>query len=680
MMTLLTSIICAVLAASPKVLIPAPAKVESGTGTYFLPENPTYIVNTKSGIGDIASCISTCGIEMTPSSGKAADIRISLNDRRFIKAIENFALPGFARESAYSLVVTPKGVDIRASAPKGVFYALQSLRQMLTKDRELEECRILDWPRLQWRGLMIDISRNFQDKHFLMRQIDVMARLKMNKLHLHLTDDAGWRIQIDSHPELTRTGAWRIGKTWRQWRELGCRYSEEGNAMASGGYLTKSDIREIVAYASDRQIDIIPEFEIPGHSREVLEAYPELGCTDSTGKFVKNSDMCPGNPHVFKFIEDVIGEICELFPSEYIHIGGDEASRAAWKDCPCCRQVMSKHGITDVTGLQSWMTGEVQKIVAAQGRRMIGWDEIMEGGLADGAAVMCWRGEQNGLKAMEAGHDVVMSPNGCCYLDYTQDAPFRKPDAIGGYIPLRQAYSYNADISDAHLLGIQGNLWTEMLASPEHAEYMLYPRAFAIAETGWSPVSEKDYPDFRDKASLLCSVLRSEGYCTFDIDNEFGDRPESCSRTKHLALGKPVHVLMPYSMKYSAAGDASLTDGLRGTWSYSDGRWMGFCSDMDVIIDLEEMRTVHYAGASFIAQRNNYVALPERIEVYLSDDGENYELAGVTYSQLPADTHDMAYVDLGCVLTGQARYVRFRAFRRSMEFHDWLFTDEIIIN
>lgn len=679
MIQIVTTLLAAFLVVSPRILIPAPAEIISGQGTCVLPEKLSYNIVCKADTAGLASLERYIGASgLASGSLTGGNINIVLGDRKLAKRFSSEK--DFVREAAYCLEVTPKSIEIKAITPKGAFYAIQSLRQMLYRGRELETCVVTDWPVMRYRGLMLDISRNFRDKEFIEKQIDAMALLKMDKLHLHLTDDAGWRIQIDSKPRLTDVAAWRVGETWSQWVDFGKQYSQKDSPRASGGYLTKDDVREIVAYAADRQIDIIPEFEIPGHSREVLEAYPELACIDAEGKPVMTSDMCPGSSALYGFIEDVVSELVELFPSEYIHIGGDEASREAWKNCPHCREVMEREHITSLAGLQSHVTGNVGKIIAKHGRKMIGWDEIMEGGLADNAVVMSWRGTKQGMEAMEAGHDVIMTPNAYYYLDYTQDAPIYQPMAMGGFLPLEKVYSYSPDADNAHLLGVQANVWTEHIPTAERLEYMTYPRAAAVAETGWSRNDRKDYGDFRKRASILCATLKSLGYNPFDIDNEFGPRYEYTMPVQHLALGKPVKVLTPYSEKYRACGNSSINDGLGGNWTYGDDRWLGFCSDIDIIIDLEESRPVHYAGAAFMSQRTNYVGLPERVEIWLSDDGENFTKAAVSYSELPVDTAEMSYVTLPCILNGTARYVRFKAFRRDLPFHDWLFIDEIVVN
>ena len=340
---------------------------------------------------------------------------------------------------AYILKVTPKGVSIKASGEAGVFYAQQTLRQMTANGlvKEIQCCEIKDYPRFPYRGLHVDVSRHFRSLDFLKKQIDAMAAFKMNRMHIHLTDAAGWRLQIDSYPRLTEFAAWRPQETWKEWWAGDRRYCEEGSAEASGGYYTKEQMKELVEYARSKHIEIIPEIEMPSHSEEVLAAYPELGCS---GEAYKDSDFCVGNEETFRFLEAVLAEVIDVFPSEYIHIGGDEAGKQHWKTCPKCLQRMKEEGMDSVDELQSYMIHRIEKFVNSKGRRIIGWDEILDGGLAPDATVMSWRGTEGGIKAMSMGHDVIMSPGRYCYLDHTQDAPFREPESIGGYLPLDTGY------------------------------------------------------------------------------------------------------------------------------------------------------------------------------------------------------------------------------------------------
>ena len=475
-----------------------------------------------------------------PSQVELREGFYSFEDQPSVKV--SYKAKGLTSSEAYILDVTPKGVTIKALSEAGEFYARQTLRQM-TADGEVKEircCRITDAPRFPYRGLHFDVSRHFRSVDFLKKQMDAMAFFKMNRMHIHLTDAAGWRLQIDAYPRLTGFAAWRPQRTWKEWWAGDRHYAEEGSAGAYGGYYTKDDIRELLAYAAERHIEIIPEIEMPSHSEEVLAAYPELGCS---GEPYKDSDFCVGSEEVFTFLQTVLDEVMELFPSEYIHIGGDEAGKSHWKTCPKCQQRMKDEGLKDVDELQSYMIRRIGEYVSSKGRRIVGWDEILDGGLAPGATVMSWRGTEGGIEAMSMGHDVIMSPGRYCYLDHTQDAPFREPESIGGYLPLDSVYVYEpieASMPEDrrhHLLGVQANLWTEYITEDAHAEYMYWPRAFAIAETGWSQPENKDLQDFRRRALNALEVLKDQGYNVFDLENEYGERKLAQTGLDHKAKG-----------------------------------------------------------------------------------------------------------------------------------------------
>ena len=341
----------------------------------------------------------------------------------------------------YQISITKRGVKVKVSSAAGEFYALQTLAQMTQQGnvKQLQCCEIKDAPRFPYRGLHVDVSRHFRSLDFLKKQIDAMAMFKMNRIHLHLTDAAGWRMQIDSYPRLTSFAAWRPQHTWKEWWAAERLYAEEGQDGVYGGYYTKEQMRELVEYARQKHIEVIPEIEMPSHSEEVLAAYPELGCS---GEAYKDSDFCIGNEAVFEFLEKVLTEVMEVFPSKYIHIGGDEAGKKHWKTCPKCQQRMQDEGLANVDELQSYMIRRIERFVNSKGRQIIGWDEILEGGLAPEATVMSWRGTEGGIEAMNQGHDVIMTPGRYCYLDHTQDAPFQEPESIGGYLPLDSVYVY----------------------------------------------------------------------------------------------------------------------------------------------------------------------------------------------------------------------------------------------
>lgn len=418
---------------------------------------------------------------------------------------------------------------------------------------------IQDSPRFEYRGLMLDVSRHFRSKEFVKKQIDALAYYKLNRLHLHLTDAAGWRIEIKKYPLLTELAAWRPEANWKRWWNEGgrkyCRFDAPG---ASGGYYTQDDIRELVNYARERHITIIPEIEMPAHSEEVLTAYPELSCS---GEPYKNADFCVGNEKTFTFLEDVLTEVMELFPSQYIHVGGDEAGKAAWKTCPKCQKRMKDEQLDNVDELQSYLIHRVEVFLNAHGRKLLGWDEILQGGLAPNATVMSWRGEQGGIDAVKSGHQAIMTPGSHCYIDSYQDAPYSQPEAIGGYLPLEKVYSYNpipASLTpdEAKLIyGVQANLWAEYIQTDEHCEYMIYPRILALAEVAWSAPERKSWTDFRPRALKAVGYLQSKGYHPFDLKKEIGNRPEAAQPIQHLALGKTVKYNAPYNSSYPAQGD-----------------------------------------------------------------------------------------------------------------------------
>lgn len=583
---------------------------------------------------------------------------------------------------AYRMKITRKGIFVEVFDEAGAFYASQTLVQM-TRDGKVSElpcCEITDYPRFPYRGLHVDVSRHFRSLDFLKKQVDAMALFKLNKMHIHLTDAAGWRLQIDAYPRLTSFAAWRPQHTWKEWWAGERLYAEEGSPCAYGGYYTKDQMRELVAYASERHIDVIPEIEMPSHSEEVLAAYPELGCS---GKPYADSDFCVGNEAVFDFLETVLSEVMEVFPSEYIHIGGDEASKKHWKTCPLCLRRMHDEGLTDVDQLQSYMIGRISRFVQSKGRKIIGWDEILDGGLAPGATVMSWRGTEGGIKAMEMGHDVIMTPGRYCYLDHTQDAPFKEPESIGGYLPLDSVYVYEpfepAMPSDKlhHLKGVQANLWSEYVVTDAHAEYMYWPRALAIAETAWSNPQDKDLRDFRARALNALEMLREKGYSTFDLANEYGERPVALTGIDHLAKGKPVHYNIPLQHWYPAAGPTTLTDGIAGGWTYSDGRWQGFLSDVDITIDLEEILPITSVSATFMQLRGPGVFLPSQVDILISEDGQKFTLIGTIENDIPTEAEELLFKDFGVHGAYKARYIRYHAHRSTAR--GFLFLDEVVI-
>ena len=459
----------------------------------------------------------------------------------------------------YELSVTPAAVTIEANGPAGVFYGVQTLLQLLPpeafgstrSDRRpltVPCVRIEDKPRLPWRGMMLDVSRHFFPKEYVKSFIDGLARHKMNTFHWHLVDDQGWRLEIKKHPRLTEIGAWRVDREDRHWNER--QAQQPGEKATYGGFYTQDDVREILAYAASRRVTVVPEIEMPGHCLSALAAYPGLSCTGGPftvppGGVWPNKDVyCPGNEKTFKFLEDVLTEVVALFPGDYIHIGGDEVDRSTWKACPKCQARMKAEGLRTEEELQSWFTRRVERFLNSKGKKLIGWDEILEGGLAPNAAVMSWRGNEGGIAAAKAGHTVVMTPTSHCYFDYYQGDPAIEPPAIGGYLPLSKVYSFEpvpAELTaeeSLFIIGAQANLWSEYIPTPEHAGYMVHPRIAAMAEAGWTARDARDWTDFI--ARLETQLLRYEAagvpYARSLFAVKYFSAPDAIAKTARLGM------------------------------------------------------------------------------------------------------------------------------------------------
>lgn len=593
------------------------------------------------------------------------------------------ALEGITSPEGYVLSVNSDGVRIEALSGAGLFYGVQTLLQMAADAPEgMTAVTVKDEPRFEYRGIMLDVSRHFRSKEFVKRQIDLLSYYKINRLHLHLTDAAGWRIEIKKYPRLTQFAAWRPQAVWKDWWNGKREYCEETDPRAQGGYYTQDDIRELVAYAQKHYVTIIPEIEMPSHSEEVLTAYPELSCTHVP---YKQSDFCIGNEKTFEFLENVLTEVMELFPSEYIHIGGDEAGKASWPNCKLCQARMKKEGLKDVNELQSYSIHRMERFLNSHGRKLLGWDEILDGGLAPNATVMSWRGTEGGLAAIRSGHKAIMSPGQYCYLDGYQDAPYAQPEAIGGYLPLKKVYGYepvpdSLSADEAKLMyGVQANLWTEYIPTEEHAEYMLYPRAIALAEVAWSKPENKSWEDFHRRALKIVDELKAKGYHPFELKNEIGNRKEAETPVEHLALGKKVTYNAPYWENYPAAGEATLTDGLRGGWNYNDQLWQGFVTKdrVDVVIDLEKETPIHSVAADFMQICGPEVFMPERVVISVSNDGKEFtQLAEIKHEVVRDDA--VTFKNFGWEGEASARYIRYQALA-SDKFGGVLFTDEIVV-
>ena len=497
-------------------ILPKPSKVTMGLQECFFVLNPQTKIINKLEDKDakvVSKEINSLAQELL---GRNLETASSIKEDNNIIIKKN----GSLATEGYILEITPENIIIQAKSTAGAFYALQTLKQIVPiqayetpldlETVKLPTMKVEDAPHFAYRGFMLDCSRHFWDVETVKEVIDIMALHKMNRFHWHLTEDQGWRIEIKKYPLLTEKGSLRDQTTTG--------HNEGYDGIPYGGYYTQKDIKEIVKYAEERFITIIPEIEIPGHSLGALCAYPWLGCRGEEGNYktwslwgVSPQIVCAGKESSFKFWEDVLSEVINLFPSEYIHIGGDEAPRDEWKVCPLCQKRIQENGLKNEAELQSYVTHRIEEYLNKHGRKLIGWDEILEGGVSQSATIMSWRGSSGGIKAAQKGNYAIMTPNDFCYLDYFQTKDRKdEPDAIGGYVPLSKTYSLNpydklTAEQQKYIMGVQGNLWCEYIPTPMQLQYMALPRLGAIAEVGWSnPAPEsKDVNKFIERAKHL---------------------------------------------------------------------------------------------------------------------------------------------------------------------------------
>lgn len=498
---------------------------------------------------------------------------------------------------------------------------------------------------MEWRGVMLDVSRHFMPIEDVRRQVDAMSRFGLNVLHLHLTDAAGWRMEIKKYPRLTEVGAWRPVHDWETWWN-----GTRSYGGAHGGYYTQDELRGLVDYAAERGVTVVPEIEFPAHSEEVVAAYPHLGYNHAELDMSKDS--------VYLFFRDVLEEVAEVFPSPYLHLGGDEAA--------------TQHD------LQPEGMRRMRAMVESLGRRMVVWDEAFANDVRDtGMVIMVWRDIQTATRARALGHDVVLSPGRWLYLDKAQDAPHTQPRSAGGYLPIDSLYTLPlAEVKaqcGGRLLGVQANLWTEYMPSVAQAEYMLWPRAYAV-----SRLAKGLGPDREAELAATRWLRDTLGVNAFDLAREIGQRPERSTPVRSLATGCPVRYLHRYHAYYPAAGEASLTDGLRGGWSNIDGRWQGFIGQggMDVVIDLGRMRKISQVGADFLQSRGPEIFLPGTFLLTGSRDGKTYfplhSQEGITSDEQEVIRH-LAWRGP----KQRLRYLRVQALPSSRQ--GWVFCDEVVV-
>jgi hexosaminidase len=485
-------------------LIPQPKKLQPQQGVFVMKKGMSVSVENE--------LFSPVAALLVGQANKVASLGLSLNKGKS-GAISFHLNPSITKE-AYVLKVASKKIDIEASTGAGAFYALQTLMQLMppamsgdvanATSISIPNCTIEDEPRFGYRGLMLDVGRYFFSVEDIKRFLDVMAMYKLNTFHWHLTEDQGWRVEIKKYPLLTQISSVRKESMLGHYRD------RKYDGKPHGGFYTQEQIKEVVAYAASKYITVIPEIEMPGHSQAVLAAYPQFGCNPDkiyqvATRWGVSEDVLAPREETFRFLEDVLTEVMALFPGQYIHIGGDECPKTQWRESRFCQNLMKQLGLKNEDELQSYFIRRIDQFITSKGKKLLGWDEILEGGLSPNAMVMSWRGVKGGVEAAKQKHDVVMSPNSFFYLDYYQGDTKTEPLAIGGDLPLSKSYSFEPDLPELteeetkHVVGIQANVWTEYISNIKYAEYMTYPRALALAEIAWSPKAPKDYPGFKKR-------------------------------------------------------------------------------------------------------------------------------------------------------------------------------------
>ena len=504
-------------------IIPAPVSLSVKEGSFLIDKNTSVIFNVKD--KEMMHAADFLKAFIKNVSGESLPFNVKRN-KSIVLEIKKNATIG---DEGYLLNVSPNAVKITANTKAGIVYGMQTLIQTLpqirTNDALTVPCmEVMDYPRFKWRGMHLDVCRHFFGPDMVKEYIDLLSAYKFNTFHWHLTDDQGWRIEIKKYPKLTSAGAWRADRTGLSWEE--CQPTQPGEESTYGGYYTQQQIREIVAYASERNITIVPEIEMPGHAAAAISSYPWLSTTQIPQSTITGGIYPPdyqssfdvSNDSVFTFLENVLTEVIQLFPSKYIHVGGDEVDKKPWKNDASCQALMKKLGYTNEDQLQSYFMARIENFLNAHHRKMIGWDEILEGGLAPEATVMSWRGESGGIKAAKMKHDVIMTPGKPLYFDHYQAGPAGEPAAIGGFNTLKMVYDYNPipvelDSNDAkYVLGAQANVWAEFIQTVQQVEYMVLPRMLALSEVVWSPKENKNYDNFYHRLQSQFMVFGQKGF------------------------------------------------------------------------------------------------------------------------------------------------------------------------
>ncbi|WP_176454147.1 family 20 glycosylhydrolase [Siphonobacter sp. BAB-5385] len=707
-------------------LIPQPVAFHRSSGEFLL----TALAGISSEPGVSAELVnltqeqirSYAGFTL-PHSRKKAAIQLKLDSTQV------------PQKEGYQLRIHPKGVEITGHDPAGLFYGVQSFVQLLhqSKNLRIPASQIIDYPRFSYRGMHLDVSRHWFQVPFIKKYIDLLAQYKFNTFHWHLTDDQGWRIEIKRYPELQKVAAYRKETLMGHKRELPHRF----DGKKYGGYYTQEEVREVVRYAAQRHITVIPEIEMPGHALAALSAFPALGCTGgpyqaATFWGIFDDVYCAGNDSTFTFLQNVLDEVVELFPSKYIHIGGDECPKTRWKSCPKCQARMQHQGLKDEHELQSYFIQRMEKYLLTKNREIIGWDEILEGGLSPGATVMSWRGTEGGIEAMRQKHKAIMTPEPFVYFDFYQSLYASEPTAAAWYTPLSKVYSYEP-VPDSltaeeasYLLGIQGNVWSEYLATEAHAEYMIFPRALAVAETAWSPKKGRTYPDFLRRLRLNEPMLQRLKVAYADGFDELtdsvsvaadgklavrltttlpqatirytldGSTPKTSSTayrgpvslgkstvlkaavfagnqqqgrvfekafTVSKATGKPVTIQGSPAGNFKPASTRIAVNGVQGTARYNTGEWIGMLGEnAEWTLDLQQTQTISKVQTNVLRYHWQRFWEPTLLQVWVSEDGKTYQQV---YQQTEFPINGINPVN-GQFSPLKARFVKLKALNKGI--------------
>ena len=740
-------------------IIPKPQSMTLNNGNFQFTKETVFVSNQS-----LAPATEIFAKQFEKASGIKLPIKNETVQTNYIALSIDNSLP----KEGYNLVVQPDKISIAAADYNGAIYALETLRQLLPKEFEsstpvnanwvIPTITINDKPEYPWRGLMLDVSRHFFSKEYILKTLDRMAMLKLNTFHFHLVDNEGWRIEIKKYPKLTEVGAWRVDQEDKLWDE---RTSNPADAFANpssapkkyGGFYTQEDIKEIVAYAAARGITVIPEIEMPAHVMSAIAAYPELSCHKRpigvpSGAVWPNIDIyCAGQEESFTFLEDVLTEVMALFPSKYIHIGGDEADHTEWEKCPKCQQRIKDNHLKDVHELQSYFIKRIDKFLVSKGRVLVGWDEIMDGGLANDAVVMNWRGIDIGRKALEQGNPVVLTSD--CYINRYQGLPEYEPLANGGYVTLKKLYHYNLEKENLspelqkNVLGTQANLWAEFIATPEHSEYMLFPRLLAFSEISWTPDNLKNWDNFvkrtetfmdrldvmkikyaRSMYQVLPAVENQNGKVFLKLECEvpnadiryaLGDTPIEKAKkytqpipfnesttfkatvfsgkatntittgevTFHKAIAKKMSYSPLYHKKYQGQGEMTLTNVVRGSKNFLDGQWLGWLGDdVTLTLDLDQNTNISEVRIGAMDYQAAGIYFPIKFEVAISTDGKNYREVA-THNEPCIVRGKPSLKDFILKFNPQdARYIKLslKNVKNPPKGGDaWLFIDEVLV-